>query len=83
MCPKGVVRLARKLAVAALALAAFAFAAEGAELPSQVKKSAAHDSAAAAKKCNIGGVTGVLAPNGVCVRLSGYVSTGFSGGTLK
>ena len=35
------------------------------------------------KKCNVGGMTGVLAANGVCVRLSGSVSAWFGAGQIK
>jgi hypothetical protein len=65
-----------------LALAASvvtAVAAQAAELPSQHHT----DKAEAAKKCNVAGFPGVLASNGVCVRLSGYVSSQFGGGQLK
>jgi hypothetical protein len=47
------------------------------------EKAAAHEAATTAKTCNIGGVVGIVAANGVCVRLSGYVSAGFSAGHLK
>ncbi len=66
--------------VAALALSAFA--APAAELPSQARK-AKPPEAAAVKKCNIGGMVGVLAANGVCVKLSGSVSTSFGATQLK
>ena len=57
-------------------------AARAAELPSQHHTDKpAH--AEAAKKCNVAGFPGVQASNGVCVRLSGYVSSQFSGGQLK
>jgi hypothetical protein len=48
-----------------------------AELPAQSKKPT---KAELAKKCDIAGNPGVLASNGVCVRLSGYISSQFSGG---
>ena len=51
-----------------------------AELPSQNKKAKPSE---ALKHCNIGGSPGVLAANGVCVRLSGYISAGFTGGQIK
>ena len=57
-------------------------AARAAELPSQRHTDKpAH--AEAAKKCNVAGFPGVQASNGVCVRLSGYVSSQFGGGQLK
>ncbi len=69
----------RLLAFTALALST---AASAAELPAQVRKDKAAPTAPA-KKCNIGGMPGVLSPNGVCVRLSGSISAGFGGGQLK
>ena len=36
-----------------------------------------------ARKCDIAGNPGVLAANGVCVRLSGYISSQVSGGNLR
>ena len=51
-----------------------------AELPSQNKKP---KQAEALKHCDVAGSPGVLAANGVCVRLSGYVSAGFSASRLK
>ncbi|MBV8104584.1 MAG: hypothetical protein JO223_08175 [Hyphomicrobiales bacterium] len=51
-----------------------------AELPSQAKKA---KPAEVLKHCNIAGSPGVLAANGVCVRMSGYVSAGFNAGQIK
>ena len=62
---------------AALSLAAPAFAAE---LPAQVKKSKPPEGV---RKCNVAGSPGVLAANGVCVKMSGYISAGFSAGQIK
>ncbi|MBV9287809.1 MAG: hypothetical protein JO288_08295 [Hyphomicrobiales bacterium] len=53
--------------------------AAAAELPRQVKKA----NPEALKHCDIGGVPGVLAANGVCVKLSGYISTQLEAGRLK
>jgi len=65
----------------ALAVAVFgASAAQAAELPAQNKKPT---KAEPAKTCDIAGNPGVLAANGVCVRLSGYISTQVSGGNLN
>ena len=64
------------LGVAALTLTTCATAAE---LPTQVKK----DIPEAVKQCDIAGVPGVLAANGVCVKFSGYISTQFEAGQLK
>jgi hypothetical protein len=71
------------LAFAALALSALPLAGQSAELPSQAKKAKPPENAQAAKKCNVGGVTGIVAPNGVCVHMGGYVSAGFGGGQIK
>jgi hypothetical protein len=51
-----------------------------AELPAQSKKPT---KAEPASKCDIAGNPGVLAANGVCVRLSGYISSQFSAGQLN
>jgi hypothetical protein len=72
----------RAFAAAGLALSALAVGCDAAELPSQAKKAKPQE-AAAAKKCNIGGLTGIVAANGVCVRLSGSVSGGVGAGQLK
>ncbi len=59
-----------------------AIATQAAELPSQRHADKpAH--AEAARKCNVAGSPGVLAGNGVCVRLSGYITSQFGGGQLK
>jgi hypothetical protein len=72
-------RVAFALAAAFLGTAA----GQAAELPSQRGQSDKPTQAQAAKKCNVAGSPGVLAGNGVCVRLSGYVSSQFGGGQLK
>jgi hypothetical protein len=56
---------------------------QAAELPSQRGQSDKPKKAEPAKACNVAGNPGVLAPNGVCVRLSGYVSSQFGGTQLK
>ena len=69
----------------ALALAGAVVAttnAHAAELPSQ-HHADKPTRAEAVKKCNVAGFPGVLASDGVCVRLSGYVSSQFGGGQLK
>jgi len=53
--------------------------ASAAELPMQVKKV----NPEALKPCDVAGVPGVLAANGVCVKVSGYLSTQFEAGQLK
>ena len=66
----------------ALASAVAAVAAQAAELPPQ-RHTDKPAQAEAAKKCNVAGFPGVQVSNGVCVRLSGYVSSQFSGAQLK
>jgi hypothetical protein len=60
-----------------------AAAAQAAELPSQRGQNHKAKETQGAKTCNIAGAPGVLAANGVCIRLSGYVSSQFSAGQLK
>ena len=57
-----------------------ATAGQAAELPAQDKKPV---KAEPARKCDIAGNPGVVAGNGVCVRLSGYISSQVSGGNLR
>jgi hypothetical protein len=52
-----------------------------AELPSRNNKKAKPPEAL--KHCNIAGFPGVQAANGICVRLSGYISAGFNAGQIK
>ncbi len=66
----------------ALALSALTVGCQAAELPSQARKAKPPETAAA-KKCNIGGIAGVVAANGVCVRLSGSISASFGAAQLK
>jgi hypothetical protein len=73
----------RSIACAILGVLALPTALPAAELPSQNDQSKKPKPAEAVKHCNIAGSPGVQAPNGVCVRLSGYISTGFSAGQLK
>ncbi len=70
----------RCLACALALMVLGAAAGHGAELPAQNKNPT---KAEPAKKCDIAGNPGVLAANGVCVRLSGYVSSQFGAGQLK
>ena len=65
------------------ALALLGPAAQAAELPTLAKKPKPPETAQGAKKCNIGGLTGVVAANGVCVRLAGSISAGVSAGQIK
>ena len=70
----------RWLAFALVSALLGAAAGQAAELPAQNKKPA---KAEPAQKCDIAGFPGVVAANGVCVRLSGYVSSQFSAGQLS
>lgn len=66
----------RDSVLVALALGALVSGAVAAELPSSAKKTAKPpETAQGLKKCDVAGVPGVLAASGVCVRMSGYVST--------
>ena len=68
------------LAVVAALLGA---AAQAAELPSQRGQTNKPKKAEPAKSCDVAGSPGVLAGNGVCVRLSGYISSQFTAGQLR
>jgi hypothetical protein len=53
-----------------------------AELPSQsIKKP--KEAQQPVHSCNIAGITGVMLANGVCVKMSGFVSTQVTGGPIK
>jgi hypothetical protein len=54
--------------------------ADAAELPSQTKKAKPPEPV---KQCNIAGFPGVLAANGICVRMSGYISAGVGAWQVK
>ena len=56
---------------------------QAAELPSQRGQSDKRKKAEPARACDVAGSPGVRAANGVCVRLSGYVSSQFGGAQLK
>jgi hypothetical protein len=75
--------MARFGALALVALTLCASVAEGAELPSQVKSKTPPEHAQPVKKCNIAGIAGVVAADGVCVRLSGSISAEVSAGHLR
>ena len=70
----------RTIVFAVLAALALPTALSAAELPSENRKPKL---AEAVKHCNIAGSPGVLAANGVCMKLSGYISAGFTAGRLK
>jgi hypothetical protein len=72
----------RRIGFALVAAVLGSTAVPAAELPSQ-RHSDKPAQAEAAKKCNVAGSPGVLAGNGVCVRLSGYVTSQFGAGQLK
>jgi hypothetical protein len=59
---------------------AFAMNVAAAELPSQNKKPKAPE---AAKHCNVAGSPGIVAADGVCVKLGGYISADFNGRQIK
>jgi hypothetical protein len=70
----------------ALALAASLLssaAGQAAELPSQRGQANKPRKAEPARTCDIAGNPGVLAANGVCVKVSGYISSQFSAGQLN
>ncbi|HEY1781857.1 MAG TPA: hypothetical protein VGG79_15745 [Roseiarcus sp.] len=76
--------IVRRWVAFALAAALFgALAGQAAELPSQRGQTMKPKKAEPARTCNIAGNPGVLAGNGVCVRLSGYVSSQFTTGSLN
>ena len=75
--------IARRWLAFALAAALFGAAAgQAAELPSQRGQTMKPKKTEPAQTCNIGGNPGVLAADGVCVRLSGYISSQFTAGSL-
>lgn len=74
----------RRTVAFALAAALLGAAAGGAaELPSQRGKTEKPKRAEPATTCNIAGNPGVLMANGVCVRVSGYLSSQFGAGQLR
>jgi hypothetical protein len=68
----------RCVAFALAATVVAAISAQAAELPSQ-RHTDKPARAQVAKKCNVAGFPGVQASDGVCIRLSGYVSSQFIG----
>jgi hypothetical protein len=67
----------RRIGLAVLAAIASSTVLAAAELPSQARKP---KHPAAVKHCNVDGSPGVQAANGICVKMSGYVSAGFTFG---
>ncbi len=70
----------RRIAFALAALLAGVSIASAAELPARSKKV---KPAETVKHCDIAGSPGALAANGVCVRISGYISAGVGVRQLK
>jgi hypothetical protein len=60
-----------------------AIAGQAAELPAQNAQRKKPKQAEAVRRCDIAGSPGILAPDGVCVRMSGNISTGVSTGQLR
>jgi len=73
----------RRVAFALAAALLGAAAATAAELPSQRGKTEKPKKAEPAQTCDIAGFPGVLTANGVCVRLSGYISSQVTAGQLR
>jgi hypothetical protein len=75
--------LQRRFAFALAAALVGAAVGQAAELPAQNAPNKKPKQAEPTKLCNIAGAPGVQAANGVCVRFSGYLTTGISAGQLK
>jgi hypothetical protein len=75
--------LERRFAFALAAALAGAAIVQAAELPAQNTENKKPKQAEPTKLCNIAGAPGVQAANGVCVRFTGYLSTGVSAGQIK
>lgn len=75
--------LQRRFAFALAAALVGAAVSQGAELPAQNAPNKKPKQAEPTKLCNIAGAPGVQAANGVCVRFTGYVSSGVSVGQIK
>ncbi len=73
--------MCRSIVCGFLAALTLAGSVAAAELPSQNNKK--NKAPEALKHCNIAGYPGVQAANGICVRLSGYISAGFNAGQIK
>jgi len=67
----------RRIAFAVLAVLLSPAVLAAAELPSQARKPKHSE---AVKRCNVGGSPGMVAANGICVKMSGHVSAGFNVG---
>jgi hypothetical protein len=79
--------LERRFAFALAAALVGAAVGQTAELPAQNAPENAPNKkpnqAEPTKLCNIAGAPGIQAANGVCVRFTGYLSTGVSAGQIK
>jgi hypothetical protein len=73
----------RRFAFALVAALLGAITGQAAELPAQNAQSKKPKQAEPVRRCDIAGSPGILAANGVCVRMSGYISSGVSAGQLK
>src|SRR5579872_4497088 len=73
----------RRVALALAAAVMSAAAGWAAELPSQRGQTHKPKHAEQGRTCDIAGSPGVLEANGVCVRVSGYISSQFTAGQLK
>ena len=75
--------IVQRWAAFCVAAALLGAAAQAAELPSQRGQPDKSKKPQYVTPCNVAGSPGVRAANGVCVRLSGYVSSQFGGAQLK
>ncbi len=75
--------IVRRWVAFALAAVLVGAAAQAAELPSQRGQTTKSKKAEYVTPCNVAGSPGVLAADGVCVRISGYISSQFTAGQLK
>jgi hypothetical protein len=73
----------RPLAFAFVAALLGAIASQAAELPAQNAQNKKPKRAEPVRHCDIAGSPGILTAEGVCVRMSGYISSGVSAGQLK
>ena len=73
----------RYFAFALVAALLGAIAGQAAELPVQNAQNKKPKQAEPVRHCDVAGSPGILAANGVCVRMSGYISSGVGAGRLK
>jgi hypothetical protein len=60
-----------------------AIAGQAAELPAQNAQNNKPKQAEQVRHCDIAGSPGILTADGVCVRMSGYISSGVTAGQLR